>query len=683
MLFQPTSITPDQLGSLGNGVAFDDEKLTISWMVNGNSAMTAFCIDYYENSAESSFLFSTGKKTTGCPFYGTDAKGNRQVFSYTDETLDLSVTNKFKFVITQWWSDEDSVAQSSPSTFVVRKRPTLTINVPSSISTRDYTFNGSYSQAEEMALNWVQWKLASGTADNIENVLYDSGNIYGTALLECYYDGFFTGNNYCINLIVETQDGVKIETGWKEFKCEYETGELAGSVNAVRAESGKTAVKVTWSGFRYIYGKADGNYSISDGILTLPKYSDVTWDDVNGSPMSIATPWNIIYKGKLVKESARLFQVEMDAGHTLSLRFTNDTRKITLRYDNTMLYRMEKVAYDSEILALVTPTTFYLRLVSLTGGLYPDETVYPTNTLYPMKDASEGIVTQTAAITYTQEAITSVMTLGAQECDFLQVITGDVPSDITSSVINGEYISTPVTGTEFLCDFTDDLSAGTLYVEGTRIDGWAIYRQETGKSTMLHVLNADMDESMFYDYSARSSAVEYTYQVFPIGTDKYITAPFISNAITPVFWNWAILECSYDDDNDYFVVENEFLFGKNLESSSMSNNNSPSVFSNFTRYPLVQLSPHRYRSGTLESLIGTIKAGKYSDTIEQMEAIDELSNTTNSLFLKNRKGDIWEIRISDAISFSTMDGTREQATTASISWVQIADASEVSIIQKP
>ena len=237
-----------------------------------------------------------------------------------------------------------------------------------------------------------------------------------------------------------------------------------------------------------------------------------------------------------------------------------------------------------------------------------------------------------------------------------------------------------VSGTEFLADFVNELNAGTLYIAGTEIDGWAIYRQQKDNPVLMHITNAEMIANEIHDYSACSQQGPYKYHVYPIGTNKYITSPLISNEVDPVFWNWSVLECSLNDEGSY-EVENEFMFGKNLETGAMSNNNKPAIFENFTRFPLVQLSPQRYKSGSLQSYIGTVCAGSYTDTIDQREAIDRLSTTTNSLFLKSRKGDLWEIRIADAISFDVMDNSREQATQVSLSWVQVADASEISIIK--
>lgn len=686
MLFQPTSISPDRLGGIGNGVVSPDSPLVVSWLVNGNSAMTAFQIDLYYNDAESALIYSTGKLTTDCPFYGTDALGNRQFFTYTDTTVDLSTTDEWKMVITQWWSDSDYVAQASPSTFVIKDSPSLFLNVPATVARRDYTFTATYSQAQGDALNWVRWQIAINSEDGRENPLYDSGNIYGTALLECYYDGFFSGTSYCIKCMAETQSGIDIATEWTVFACEYTQTKLVGEVVA-SCVCDRTGVLVSWDGTRYIYGEADGDYSITDGILTLPEGSTVTWDELNGSQLELETPWYLIYKGTLVKADATLFTATFGS-QSVSLTFDLATRTLTLTYEQNgteSTTTWSTVSYDSDITCILTPTQFSLYYKYLGGGLFPAEDLYTSTTLYPSDSVTEMNVSDTFDMTgwtYSQTAINSIVVGGEQQCDFIQVINGNTPGAAAqAAVLAGEYTSASITdGTIFFADFVESLNAGSLYVSGTEIIGWAVYRQQKDNSILMHITNAEIAVDSIYDYSACSQQGAYKYYIFPIGSTKYITSPIVSNEVNPIFWNWSILECSLNDDGSY-EVENEFIFGKNLETGSMSNGNAPAVFENFTRYPLVQLSPQRYKSGSLSSYIGNVSNGEYSDTISQREAIDELSNTTNSLFLKNRKGDLWEIRISDAISYDTDDNTREQATTVSLSWVQIADASEVSIIQ--
>ena len=160
MLYQPTNISPSMAGALGNGVIDANNSLTVSWQVNGNSPMTAFQITIYANNAISTQLFSTGKLTYGCPFYGVDYAGNVQMFNYTIYQQQLSLAQiengrDYKIVIQQWWNENDSVTQSSASVFRARSNPTLAIGtIPAPLKSRSFTFTASYTQEQGDALNW-------------------------------------------------------------------------------------------------------------------------------------------------------------------------------------------------------------------------------------------------------------------------------------------------------------------------------------------------------------------------------------------------------------------------------------------------------------------------------------------------------------------------------------------------
>ena len=70
-LFQPTNIIPDLRGAFGNGVVnFLTTSIPVTWQVNGTTPMTAFEIAFYKNDGSGDQLYTTGKLTDGCPFYG-------------------------------------------------------------------------------------------------------------------------------------------------------------------------------------------------------------------------------------------------------------------------------------------------------------------------------------------------------------------------------------------------------------------------------------------------------------------------------------------------------------------------------------------------------------------------------------------------------------------------------------
>ena len=99
----------------------------------------------------------------------------------------------------------------------------------------------------------------------------------------------------------------------------------------------------------------------------------------------------------------------------------------------------------------------------------------------------------------------------------------------------------------------------------------------------------------------------------------------------------------------------------------------------------MQIDPANYQEGTLGSLIGVIdkKTGKYRDSIALRDAIYGLSTTMNTLFLKNRKGDLMEIRTSGPVGMETWDGSAAQAQTVSLPWVQVGNGKEESILLTP
>ena len=209
-LFMPTAVTPSLTGALGNGVVDASKDMAVSWQVNGNTPMTAFQIVLYKNDTNSTQIYSTGKLTEGCPFYGKNAKGVPQTFSYTLAASALSGAGMvngeaYKLVITQWWSDTESVVQSSASAFITRAAPVLTMGEIGTISSKNATFTADYSQEQGDALNWVRWRIAY--ADDTANPFYDTQNLYGVSDLSASYDGFFSGEQYAVRLSVQTERG--------------------------------------------------------------------------------------------------------------------------------------------------------------------------------------------------------------------------------------------------------------------------------------------------------------------------------------------------------------------------------------------------------------------------------------------------------------------------------------------
>lgn len=293
-LFQPTNITPSDLSGAGTIDATND--LPVTWQVNGtgNTPMTAYKIDIMLNDTASTLLYSTGQVTLAEPFYGNDALGNPQYFTAAVNAAALSAagvvnsaTNSYKLLITQWWNGDESVEQSSASVFIARDNPTVSItNFESTINTISYTFLGSYSQAQGDPIEWARWQI-SGSANN--DVLVDTGRIYGVGELKTSYDGFLNGNNYIIRLSGETINGIEFDTGWQTFVAQYDITILDGAMKACGRKD-TDAVQVSFPTPLYTMGNGGGDYEIEDHLYTSVGPDDlITVNDAIEAPMKSLT----------------------------------------------------------------------------------------------------------------------------------------------------------------------------------------------------------------------------------------------------------------------------------------------------------------------------------------------------------------------------------------------------------
>lgn len=307
MLYQPTNISPSMAGALGNGVIDANNSLTVSWQVNGNSPMTAFQITIYANNAISTQLFSTGKLTYGCPFYGVDYAGNVQMFNYTiyHEQLSLAKIENgrdYKIIIQQWWNETDSVTQSSASVFRARSTPTLAIGtIPKPLKSRLFTFTASYTQEQGDALNWCRWRISSSD-EKEEIILEDTGRIYGTAELTFPYDGFLNGRTYLIECLVQTENGVETSS-FAYVSVQYTVNPIQANLTVCQSTRGN-GITVKLPEIKRVPGVKNSQIKISDSYLTLPsdENAKVVWSTENGAPLSIKQPFDICWHGKGLPE---------------------------------------------------------------------------------------------------------------------------------------------------------------------------------------------------------------------------------------------------------------------------------------------------------------------------------------------------------------------------------------------
>lgn len=644
-LYMPTNVSPSTMGAWGDGTVDLNNGLHISWQVNGNSAMQAFQIRIYENDSLSTKVYDTGKRTDDCPFYGRDANGNVVRFAYSIGAAALQNAGMhngkdYKLIITQWWSDTESVTQQSASVFRCRETAELTIDTfADPVTSKSATWTATYQYASPV---WVRWMLRRAGADEM---LLDTGALF-TAQLELTYDELFNGVEYEIRCQVESTNGKIADTGWKSFSVAYETQKYSGTATAVVGKE-KSGVFIQWPAAVEIQGKAEGTYTIENGVLTLPQGSTVLWDGVGGTSngLGFEGDWGIQWRGSIVGNNWIPFIVSgengLGASASYRLVFPENLKQYARREGATVVYTANMIGHDVES----TIITVYYK-----DDQGHDQAVGTSwRNWQPTPPRYENV-----------EVIETVQLTGAQACTALWIKKGAIQEGETPNFDSSTYM---------LADFTNGLSGGSVQL-AAGITGWEIYRETADTGEFRKIGRTAADQLSIWDCSAVSQGT-YTYYIFGVGNGTFALTPMTTNQIAVCLWDWVILSCEEAADGTYHV-EKLYRFSLNVNSGAMLNNNSPGILDNFTPYPTVQLSTANYRSGTLSSYIGYVGGGaEYMEKDDLRMELYALSTTGNTLFLKNRKGDLIQIRIAGEVSINTMDDTRQQAQTASIPWVEI------------
>lgn len=423
-LYQPSNITPSTFAGIGAGVIDAADNISISWQVNGTSAMTGYTITVYENTTASRQVWEIDSTSAFQPFYGTDAQGNPVLFvcepGFTWASQGLSNGNSYKMKITQNWADGSttkSVVQTSESVFITRAAPSLSVSPGSgTLSSVAQTFTASYSQAQGDAVSWVRWVLSDASG----NVLDDTGTVY-TGVLSYSYDGFFTGQTYSLRCTVQTSSGAEVSVV-TEYAVSYETAEQAGGISL--SCNPDDSVTLSWAAGADIPGvpSAEDYGSLSGGVLHLAAERSIEWNTVNGQPMAFSSPYCFAWRGRIAETVTETETVDsgtwelwktypesrtQDASHTTnagawvsnpSAQTTRSRSKtvsvsVNLAHQNQSLWSTDRVLINS-----IVPSGSYTYKTSIPASVTIDKDIlsFVISSVYYV-DPTSGLIQLTDA----------------------------------------------------------------------------------------------------------------------------------------------------------------------------------------------------------------------------------------------------------------------------------------------
>ena len=335
------------------------------------------------------------------------------------------------------------------------------------------------------------------------------------------------------------------------------------------------------------------------------------------------------------------------------------------------------------IVVILAPST--MRVVSFRGGSISSSRDIP--------------------ITYSQGPITSLKISGGTggvNVDSIAVFQDEGENVLSRyNVLDFEPLwNSPEYTLYMAANFANNsLEGGTGTASG---DGFRIYRQEVGSNILTPIANVESTIVSLKDYGIRSRK-SYKYSLYAYDSGQAFMASVENDTVVSTcFKNYSLLVCDYDSEKDAYHVRKQYLFALNLSAGSIGNNNTPTLNANFTAYPTRMPSTQNYTSGTLQGLIGAIytvpalieqiggfkytarpSTLDYFDSVDLEKELYDLSVAPYQLFLRDMKGHLRMVATSGAISMTQDLKKRQLSTTISLPWVEIGDASDVTIIQTP
>lgn len=725
MLYQPTNITPSSFAGVGGDVVDAAAGMTVSWQVNGTSPMTGYAITIYKNDAASTQMYTTGTVVLTDPFYSTDGNGNVQRYSVTilaSEFKNAGIVNGYengyKFKITQYWGSSIAVEQTSESFFVTHAKPTVTITTTGFDSPTE-ALEATYTQAQGVGLDWVRWQVyVYGDANDPTGggLVMDSGIIH-TQELSYEHGGWINGTEYYIVLSYQAQDG---QTGSAAATAEAEWTENAVSLRMsptarVSPDCAGVLVKYPMPTYGLMTTMA-GSSDVENGALLVDvdEYGTNTWNSYGISPLTeqkFSAAWcfstesyadfylnGVSFPGLSDSANALLrvyadysgsgygyFQVAIydGTGYLVQqgwlLPFSLTGKTVTVLWNNPVYDGGRSVlhitARDDE-----TGETAKYSFLSVDGKISRSTGTSPT----------------AGKIAFAAGGVQSLYYAGLlnDRADAYMIDTLTA-GDITQPELTGDWLYLTNFSGEELTD-----SVGTFAETGFGtylLERFDVYRTVNGAALMERVYrspsfsdeDADTENADFgrmIDYATANGSIYeytviYTWYYVSAGT-HYTTATSAAGSVKPCWWRWILLTAAEDDDGVYHM-EDVFQFALNVETGAMGNNNSPSLLTNFTKYPTRQGVTANYRAGSLSAYIGKVQDNAYVDTAAQAQTIMDISASTAAKFLKSRKGELWKVDTAGPISLKTGDKYREQPYTASLSWAETGSTDGVSVICVP
>lgn len=668
MLFQPSHITPSKLTNTGAVISGASTDLT--WQLNGNSAMTGYSYSIYTPPASdgtSTLIKEIDKATLSTPLYPTDSKGNPQTFSTKFTAPTIEQGTEFYLYIKQYFvvnGVESSIETTVPAVFTVGEAPSIVLknsagtdvdNVSRHIfSTLSTSFTASVTSTSPVER--VRWQLTrypmNSEEDMFSEYIYDdTGYVYTGSL--SYQTPFLLRGSYSIEVTAVCANGL-VASKLYEFTINYYSlSDIANSIEISNFDNIANKVTVATPSSIQYKARTIGSGQITTGNnLQLANLATVTWDTTSyaniDAPLNINPLWRLDWMGTVAPNEDTPFLItnQFEVKRVESGFVVKDSER-------TYEYPIE----FNEPLSGAFTGTFGIRATDLDVVIYAESDDGNYHAEYEITD-------------YSLKNLTKIELQG----------NNDSPNELLTQSV-GVYMD-DAANAAFATAFANGTLTATLTLT-PYADLPTLLRNEIEATTSEKFILVQSRAESIIDYSWKSKA-QYSYYVAVVNSQTNNIRYMIEGDVWCKRTNaYALIEAALEEDSDttYDVVR-YWKFGANISSSEITNNNSPSMLTNFTKYRFWQRMQRQGRSGTLSALLSNVQNSSYADTARQMDELYSISESTNTFFLKDTKGNFYEIAISAPVRQTLNLSSVVQQTMVSVAWEEVGDSKGLSVVNR-
>jgi len=294
MMYSPTFLSPS------NSVGVDaTQNIIFTWEVNATDETQSVAFQLFIRKNDD----------------------NVQVYDSTkiissEETLTLIANtlinaNDYKYLVRVYYNDTEYV-ESDWVLFQARLKPTITMSVPSSISSQNYTFSFLYNHLN--GVNLKSYKVVLYDNELVNGIVFDTGFLFNSSVpnttINHEITGMVSGLTYNIKVFIIDQNDMSAESELFNFTSNYSYPDNIPEFYITPIEK-YGALKLEWSNLVQIIGEVEGDYSFA-----LGKYN-YSLELESGSILSFNTlipqEFTCVYYIKLLSDfNGDLFKLDDD-----------------------------------------------------------------------------------------------------------------------------------------------------------------------------------------------------------------------------------------------------------------------------------------------------------------------------------------------------------------------------------